>query len=305
MKTIDKLIKDFDFKITSVSIKVDNHSRNELKSNMIEILNEIQKDYNEYILHVSQIIKILDRNKNISRGLLIDFYLECYNNLQHIEFEAFNNKILTEDISDHTLSNWENHLDKSFNHDMQLRVSDFIFDSDGLDFTQKLEIISMIRGIIQKRSENLTWDEDIIYEVLVNLSVARSLLDETNNSSYFYFLASMVMDRYNTSQFYQLARDLSEELIITSYKQKIPYWGFYLSFKCYSNNSSVIAALFYANLSLLSAIDSKQLVNKNFLREIIWEGIKFFRNVGLHQVVKKSTSPYQIMSVLMNIQLDQ
>lgn len=222
MKTIDKLIKDFDFKITSVSIKVDNHSRNELKSNMIEILNEIQKDYNEYILHVSQIIKILDRNKNISRGLLIDFYLECYNNLQHIEFEAFNNKILTEDISDHTLSNWENHLDKSFNHDMQLRVSDFIFDSDGLDFTQKLEIISMIRGIIQKRSENLTWDEDIIYEVLVNLSVARSLLDETNNSSYFYFLASMVMDRYNTSQFYQLARDLSEELIITSYKQKFP-----------------------------------------------------------------------------------
>ncbi len=287
MGTIDRLIEDFDFKMTSTSINAENYKRNELKSNMIEILNEMHRDYDRYILYISQIIKILDRNKNISRDILIDIYLECYNNLQQIEFEAFDTKILTEDVNDNTLLNWERHLDKSFSSNIQLRVSDFIFDSDGLTYTEKLEIISMVRVIIQKKSENLIWDEDVIYEVLVNLSVARSLLDEIKNSSYFYFLASMVMDRYNTSQFYQNARDFSEELIITSYNQKIPYWGFYLSFKCYSNNSSAIAALFYANLSLLSVIDSKKLVNKDFLRTVIWEGIKFFRNIGLHQVVEK------------------
>ena len=104
-----------------------------------------------------------------------------------------------------------------------------------------------------------------------------------NHPALFYFSAGMFLDRLNTSEYFQAARDFSEEIMISSFVDEIPEFGFLNSFRCYSSQGSVHAAILYANISLYCAtLNGKKNIFDKFLLDIIGQSLKFFRNARLN-----------------------
>lgn len=283
---IRDLIDDLNHKLTSTTLGVNAYSTIDLQDSISKILRAIIVDYETYSSSISKVIRALEWNKDLSRTILINNFLSLYNSILDLEFEKFNEDVLTTDFEENIAAKWAGNLEKSMYNNIQVRVSSFQYNTDGLEEIEKRQIVSMIRGVIQRRSTNMTWDNEVVNEVLLQLATARSLLDEVGESGHFYFLAGNVLDRYYTSQLHQNARDLAEELVFTSFRQGLPHWGFFMYFKCYSNSSSAISALVYGNMSMESALEFRGRLNTHYAKEIIWESIKFFRNIGIGDLVE-------------------
>jgi len=130
-------------------------------------------------------------------------------------------------------------------------------------------------------------DEELIQLTLTQLAVLRDLLNEQGNNYWFYFLLGSVFDRLNSSEYYQQSRDLAEEILIAAYKDEVPHLGYLILFKCYSNTSSSIAGLMYANFCLFVSLMNATNLYSKFIKEIIWQGMKFFRNISLSKLAQR------------------
>ena len=142
----------------------------------------------------------------------------------------------------------------------------------------------MLVTILQTNSETIEWSDEQAKTTMIMLAVLRQLLISTNNIDFFYFATPIFLDRLNSSDFFQAARDVAEEIIIASYKDKVPELGLINSYQCYSRQKSTNAAMLYANMALLILNYLGRPLKNKLAQKIIWESIRYFRNIKLFKL---------------------
>jgi len=287
-KDVDKLITELHDQLTLVHHDVKEVSRSVLISLFLKVSQAITKDYTTYRKYIPKVLGLLEQNRTTSIVVLVDSFFFLFNQL--IEKKGLieiDDSILKSKYEDDIVKKFLSAFEQSLSEGAQTRISDFNFNKSNLTNDDKLGFISVIVDFLQDSAETLSWDYDRTQNVMLQLAVARNLLNDQNDHNSFYILSAMVLDRFSSSQFHQQSRDVAEELILSSYIDKNPHLGYFNSFRCYSNNSSAVPGLLYANLSLSLALDSRTPLSSKYVKEIIWQGIKYFRNISLHPWVQR------------------
>lgn len=183
-----------------------------------------------------------------------------------------------------------------------VRLSDFDLDLKGFSENDILGIANVILETIKYHIANNDVMSAETGEALLILSTQlRFLLKKANKSELYYYAIGMYFDKLFKSEFYQSARDLTEEIILCGFDDNHKTLGFLNAFKCYSNQSNRPASLLYANLSLTNILINSENVSEKYLEQFLWQSIKFFRNIDFYILMEKvyilipsdlDTSPY-------------
>lgn len=265
-----------------------NHSIENIIPHFLQILDAISVNYITYRKYIPTLLSILEKTNSSSIVLLISTYLDFHSYLiKKKPLTKFELSDINEDHPDTLPEKFKLALEKSLHKNQKIRISDFHFASSSLNDSEKDELISILLDLVESSVvKKVHWDKNTVNDVMFYLPILRSLLKERENIKAFHFICGSVMDSFAHSEFYQQSRDLAEELLMTSYIDNNSHLGYLNSFRCYSNTSSLIPALLYANLSFSVAIKNAHSLTDKYIKEIIWQGIKFFRNVSFHKYVK-------------------
>lgn len=276
-------IQNFNQKLTDERLHGNKRHQNELKSLYKEIISEMASDYDEYRNHVPDFLQSLENNRDASVPYSIDLFLELYDEfLNSKSFSQFDLSIMDHDPDDSTFEMMAPILEDSYMKNKAQRVSEDYFDLSTISGDDRKKMATLIIRKIQNDAKTLNWDDDLVFS---NMSIAgflRQILATLNNTELFYHTVGLIIDRFSSSEFNQAGRDFAEELIFSSYKQNVPHAGYFSAFRMYSNIQSIHASLIYANLSLTCILKKEPPYSDRFAREVIWQSMKFFRNVKLH-----------------------
>lgn len=283
LKMIEKVFEDFHTKLTSENLYNNNAFEKEITTHYYEILEILVTDFKTYRKFSPLILSTLEDNdrKSISYSLFVFFdlfeKLTKSNNVYKLD-----QSVTKAEITDESNSKFLKLLEESLKINNQLRISDFEFPPNDLTELEIKEIISLQISIIQESAKEIDWNEEQSDNIMLQLPILRHLLVKLNNPELFYFIIGIFIDRLNSSEFYQAARDVSEEIIISSFNDGYPQFGFFNAYRCYSGQGSAQAALLYANISMNFALKNKEGISDKYLQELIWQSIKYFRNTGLY-----------------------
>jgi len=284
---IEELISELHDKLTSVHHDFADIPKSDLIILFLQVVRSIKVDYTTYRKYISKVLGLFEKNKTTSIVVLVDSFFTLFHKLtKKQELIEIDDSALKAKYEDDIVEKFLSAFERSLTKGAQIRISDFDFDKSGLSTYEKKGFISLIVDFLQDSAKTLNWDYDRTQNVMLQLAVARNLLKDQNDNDSFYILSAMVLDRFSSSEFHQQSRDVAEELIISSYLDNRAHLGYFNSFRCYSNNSSAIPALLYANLSISCALESDTQISSKYVKEIIWQGIKYFRNISLYPWVQ-------------------
>jgi len=279
----EKKIVEFHQKLTYERIN-DNHAHEaELKKSYKEILLNMAADYSEYRKHVPKFLSSLESNNTHSVFYSIELFFELYEQLMKTgEFKIFDLSIMENEADDNTIEKIKPIFEASFSKNNQQRLSEENFDISKLSDEDKKEMAALIIHKLKRDSKQLNWNKDMVDVTMMHFVFLRQILVSLNAIELFYHAVGILFDRLTTSEYYQAGRDIAEEVILSSYKDGIPELGYFSSFRLYSNIGSIHTSLLYANLSLTCILQKEPPYSEKYVKEVVWQGIKFFRNVGLY-----------------------
>lgn len=273
---------EFHKKLTYENIHDVSIYENELKQSYKEILQGLLINYAEYRKHYPKFLASFEANNTRAISYSINLFFELFNKLiDYDNFLNFDLSILKIEANDDTVRKIKTVFEATFSKTTQHRISEETFDTSSLSETNKLQIISLFVDKLQMDAKTLNWDNNLVQDTSMNLVLLRQLLNSTSHTEIFYYLVGLFLDRLFTSELFQLGRDISEEIIIAAFKDNVPELGFFNAFRFYSNTESIHASLLYANLSLTCLLKKQKPYSEKYIKEVLWQGMKLFRNVKL------------------------
>ena len=284
----EQKIVDFHHKLTYERVNNSNVHEVELKTSYMEILQGMTTDYSAYRKYISRFLSSLETNNDNSISYSVVVYFNLYEQLiKTEEFENFDLSILDYDINEDTLEKVNKILENSYLKSSEQRLSEDNIDVSSLSDEDKKGMTALIIHKLQDDARQLNWGKEMVELTMMQLILLRQLLSSLNNLEVFYSSIGMFFDRLVSSEYFQAGRDIAEEVIISSYKDGLPEYGYFNAFRLYSNIGSIHASLLYANLSLTCILRKEIPYSEKYVKEVIWQGIKFFRNVHLFPWAKK------------------
>jgi len=278
----EQLLNEFHQKLTYERVNNNFIYEKELKKSYKEILNELFVNYIEHRRYIPKILSTLESNNTHSVSYSIDLFFELYNQLINVkDFKAFDLSIMESEADDETLEKIKPIFEDALSKNNQQRISEGSFDISSLSVNDKNEIASLIVGKLQNDSKQLNWNKEMVEVTMLHFVFLRQILISLSNAELFYYVVGVFFDRLSSSQYYQAGRDCAEEVIISSYKDGVPELGYFNAFRLYSNIGSIHASLLYANLSMVCILQKQKPYSDKYVKEIIWQGMKLFRNVHL------------------------
>jgi hypothetical protein len=286
--TNEERIVEFHRKMTYERINDNDDYQTDLQKGYKEILASMAIDYSQYRVDISKFLSSLESNDLHSLSYSVSLFFELYNQLiEEGVFKPFDSSIAESEIGDSIVKTMISIIGDGYAKSSQQRMSEDHFDISKLSNNDKKEIVSLIVRKLQEDGKQLNWDKDLIDVTIMQITLFRQILISLNDNELYYYVSGIFFDRLSSSEYYQAGRDIAEETILSSYKDEVPELGYFNSFRFYSNNGNVHSAILYANLSLTSILFKKGPYSEKYVKEIIWQGVKFFRNVRLFPWAKK------------------
>lgn len=281
--SIDKLFLNFQQKLNTERFTDSNKYEDDIVEHYYEILKILSQSYENYRANVFKLLSTLENND--SKGLAYSIFI--FYNL----FEEFQNKEITKldlnrynkECTDETLLKYTKLFEETVSKNNQFRISDFDFKTESLSETEMEQICSLIIDVLEQKSETTEFQKDDVDLVIMQLASLHVILDKLGDNHLFYFIAGQCVDRLNTSEYFQIARNTVEEIILIAFKDKTPEYGFYEGFACYAGQGSTHASLLFANLSLHCFNTRKSKTYDRFFNRFIWTTIRYFRNVQMYE----------------------
>lgn len=281
---MEQIIKEFHQKMTDERLNGHHYHETVLVDYYKRFLGAMAKDYQVYRKIVPDILSSLENNNQHSVSYSLHIFFDLYNQLMTpTGFKPFDLSIADYPILDDNMQKMFSVIEGGLAENNHQRMSEDNFIITGLSADEKKGIASIIISGIQENAKKIDWNKDLVDAVMMQLPLLRQILNSLDNIELFYYALGLVVDRMNSSEYYQAGRDIVEETILSSYKDNVPELGYFNAFRNYSNIASIHASLLYANLSLTCALQNGPPYSERYIKEVIWQGIKFFRNVGLYQ----------------------
>lgn len=278
-----QVLRDFNAKLSQDRAEDNFKHQDELDKIYSQVLYDFTQNYQSYRKFVPQFLESLEVNNPHSIGYSVKIFFELFDALiNRGNFVVFDKSVMEAETGDEkVLEKMFSIIDSSITKDGRHRLSEYLYDLTILSKSEKDELAALIIYKLQNDAKKLFWDKEMVETSMMMLMFLRSLLVSLNNIELFYHAAGIFLDRLSTSEFFQAGRDLAEEIICASYNDSVPELGYFNSYRLYSNGS-VHAALMYANLCMTSALMKDKACSDKFIKEIIWQGLKIFRNIGLY-----------------------
>jgi hypothetical protein len=279
---LESLIKEFHQKITYDRVNSSRIYQDDLERLYKAIIEGLSLDYTTYRKYVAMFLSSLETNNSVAVPFAIHLFMGLQSQVvQSKHYRPFDLSIMTFEAEMETVDKYRDILADSLSKNNQPRISDTTLDLSIVTEDERKKLASLIIHKLQEDGKQLHWSKDFVENTLLNFVVLRQLLTALDNVELFYHAVGIFFDRLSSSEYFQAARDIAEEINISAFKDEVPEFGFFNSFRLYSNLNSIHAALMYANLSLVCAIRKGGPYSEKYAKEIIWQGIKFFRNVEL------------------------
>lgn len=288
IKSSEEIIRLFHDKLRSDRINKTNNFRHEIETHYFQILEILVEDYPTYRKHFPKFLGSLEQNDAIAYSISIFFRL--YDNLLMLSSDdiiKIDQSILNEEITDQTFDKLLQAIEECFKSNKTYRISECNFNFENFTHLEMRGVVSSLIDSLQGDSKTIEWTAEQGQRHMLQLVILKSLLDSLGATKHFYFAVSMFLDRLNSSEYFQAARDVAEEIIIASFKDNCSELGFLNSYHCYSRQGSIHAAILYANMSLYNVNRYEKPLLDKYIKEIIWEAIKCFRNTKIYPFVIK------------------
>lgn len=265
------------------------HKEHLYENDIIEVyesvLQELVNSYNVYRAGFATVLGCFEQHYDIALAYSIHKYLALFEVCVKFPIATKLDHSITEaKITDKALKTYESILVHNFVKGGSYSLSQSSIDVGQIPIDDLKELASLIVDKLQNYSKKITWDNEDIQSTILDLTIFREICVKLNAIPLFYQMLNSLFDRLYTSELHQIARDLSEEVLITAFIDKVPVYGFFICMKSYSNQGNVHASLLYANLTLTCISLEGEIINDKFLFEIIWQSMKLFRNNGLQDL---------------------
>lgn len=282
---LEDLLMEFHQKLTVSRIKDSNAYETDLKKLYKLIINGLSHDYNIYRENVSKLLGSLEENKEDSLPYEKDLFFELFEEIiKFTHIIKIETSFLEDELEDSLRQRYYSILHDYFKKkkNTQIRLSEIELDLSALTRKECSDIASQIINELINDSKQINWSKDTVESFIYSISPLRQLLLSADNIEMFYHSVGILFDRLSSSEYYQLGRDFAEEVLVCSFKDEMTEFGFFNSFRSYSASNNVHSAFLYANISLVIALGKGEPISEKYLKEIIWQGMKFFRNITMY-----------------------
>jgi hypothetical protein len=279
---MEDLAKEFHKLILQESAGNSNINEKAILSVYHSILKSWIDDYELYRKFVPYLLNTLEKYPDTAFPYSLKIYFDLYERVLTLSVKRkFDPSIVDIVPQQSALNNFRRVLELKKEENSHLRISELTVDENPLTPKETKEIISLLINKLNSDSTQLIWDLKETGSTGFELAYLRAFCVSINEAELFYHAANIFLDRLFTSGLLQQARDLCEELLIASFKDKMNFYGYFMCFRVYSNQGNSQAAALYGNLFLNAVNTSNSISSTRFLFEIIWQTLKFFRNSHL------------------------
>jgi hypothetical protein len=253
--------------------------KEEIKQLIVAINNDLLTSYDKQREFISQILFVYEQSTDHSINILFPQFLNEIEDLKKLNIEPLDLSFWEEEFDlESAFEQFEPFLKQYVVYGQQVRLSNDL--GVQIDVHNGARFLRLIHRLISHDSKKHTADADDITGIMLQLWMARNIARAINRKELFYLLISIFFDGLHYKENYQFARDLVEECLICSYKDEMPEYGYYLSFKVFSSTSSAVTALHYALIANV-AFSRKGIITDYLLKNYYWEAIKFARDIKL------------------------
>lgn len=287
-KLIEQELNNYHDVLTAQHIGVNDYKFDDLVNHFRKLIGLVSESYEDYRRYIPRFLSLLEKNDSTSIAIMGESFFDFLDQLgEKSDFTKLDTSFINHPYESEISESLFKAFEDTAVDNGQIRISNFVLNKEKLSEETKLGIISSISDFITAKAKTLEWDEETIEIVLIQLASIHDLLKDQNEIYLFYYMLGAVFDRLSSSEYFQQSRDLAEEIILASYNDEVSHLGYLNSFRCYSNNSSSIASLLYANLCLHKSLSGKSELQAKFIKELIWHSMKFFRNISLNRHVER------------------
>ena len=267
---LDQKLDELEYTLLNKAIFKHDQHEDFIKNLIHKTLKEISDDLDVYLHYISRFESILRKSELLSITVLMIIFEKSYTTLtQELELVPFDQSPIqfAEKLQD--LSRFEKILEDRLSLDNTIQLSSFYLDLTSLHINEKKALTGYVLKVIQLRVEENSWKNEDIFDIWFLICIAKNAAEQSNSLDFFYLSLSPFIEKINISRLFQTARDFSQEIVISSFKNCMQHYGFYLYFKAFSSQSNPISSLIYINLCLISLIYSGVSVSIKFAKEII------------------------------------
>ena len=267
------------------------HDKSLYKDSVIdsEILDNIQnifnylislKDYRKLTTEIHKLEIVFDKFELLSVSYLIFYFLDNINNIinvKKIENEIsidydYNKKDLYMKVFENILVSIKKEYSFTHKCDYDINYDDKFLKETLIYF---VEIFQATVNKLTSTNEDLDFQSKLLF-------VIRNICLKINNNEYFYLLAMTFIEYLNHAQELQLCRDVSEELILSSFNDNLCELGYFVMFKTYSMQQKNLISLIWQILFVKKIVSLNKCSNL-LLKKFLFQTQRFFRNIGFLQ----------------------
>ncbi|UPQ78624.1 hypothetical protein M0M57_13460 [Flavobacterium azooxidireducens] len=246
---------------------------------LTDIFNLLAHSKYEFGLNRNEISKSFQKINIRGFAHLIHYFTNTLNNLESIKVKntkTFNSvKFETEDT--YKL------MDKLLVGNNVIRLSEFKSDTN-LNKVEEKQIITLNLEVLATVTITRYLPEDFNI-FLLSLAIIKNYKDKYNLHFEFYSAVNNIISSLNFNNYYQTARNLSEEVLLISIDEKRLHRGWGVLFVCYEQQKNIFDASIYGCL-YITAISLEEELTYHETVELFFNVLKFSRNIFSKQLVQ-------------------
>ena len=261
-----------------------------VEEKVINLLNEIfEKIIAEDIPNrqdISFLIGILEKFDSRSLSYLLKMFFDKFEIIKNKKIIELDRSIVDKELNEDIQVVVNQILENSLKKNNKLQISNYSVDFGESTREQQEDIFSFLLKFILEDELNFKLNDEKINDLHLFFTLARQFAIKLDRKYVYYVCLGSFIARLDFSEKYQYSRDFVEDVLRASYIDDCKDAGFYLVFKTYALQSSTIAAAVYLNL-LSQTLIHKNKIHNHILKELIWDSIKYFRNIKLIPFAKR------------------
>lgn len=278
---IEQLIAEFRQKATHDKLLESNLYANDILNLYSRVLQELQVDYDVYRKNIARFLGTLEEMDVTAISIGIKVFLDLEPTVTGKKnLLSPDNSFIDVQLDDVAIKKLEKSLSESLSQDNKVSIHNFKINIDTFSVDELKSLAAFFVRKLQYDAANPKWAIADVQDWIMHLAVLRRVFLKLNNVEAFYHSTGIFLDRLASSDFFQIGRDVCEELLISSFIDSVSELGFFNSFRFYSITKNAQAALVYANITLGITLN-KEPVSNRFIREIVWQSMKMFRGINL------------------------
>lgn len=245
-----------------------------------EISQKFLIDYETQRKYVSQVIQIYEKSTSHVLNILFPIFFERLNKLNELNIIPIDLQLWEREFDiDEVDRNYKSFFNSQLSKNPKVRLSGDV-PSLAIDPDTGEKFLWFIYRLIEPQAKSLNQSPEEVNVTLLHLVLARWIANAINRNELFYLMILIFFDSLYSKGNYQLARDLSEECLICSYKDQRQELGYYLLFKVFASTRNAVSALHYVIIATTAYLNKGQIFDY-FIKNMHWEAMKFTRNIGL------------------------